>query len=411
MTSTLLTIRSGGIGGGSVDLLMVILATAAALFVAWNNGANNAANSVGTAVGAGVLQARKALYMAAIASFAGSAALGIYVTNTIMRGIVNTMAISSTVVIKGMISVLIAAGLWTLLSTFLKVPMSVHVCIVGGVIGFGLAVGTSSIDWSEVVRILIAWAVVPIATAAMAYGLYLGFSRTFKDIRKAKVGIIAASYLTAASPTVLTLIKTVNASSLVMVALVTLGVSTLATFFVYLYWRHRVRKGRNPAYEASRILLIMAAMGMAFSFGSNDVANSAGPLAAILYAEGFGDVTHVMWLSLFIAATGLSAGIALWGSKVIETVGERITPLSPPSAYAAQMSATLAMLIVSRLGLPVSTSMAIVGGVMGVGLSRGIRTLNVKVLVRIFGMWLLALPANIALTYALTLVLIYFTPA
>ena len=411
MTSTLLTIRSGGIGGGSVGLLMVVLATAAALFVAWNNGSNNAANSVGTAVGAGVLQARKALYMAAIASFAGSAALGIYVTNTIMRGIVNTMAISSTVVIKGMISVLIAAGFWTLLSTFLKVPMSVHVCIVGGVIGFGLAVGTSSVSWGEVARILAAWAVVPIATAAMAYGLYLGFSRTFKDIRRAKVGVIAASYLTAASPTVLILIKTVSASSLVMVALVTLGVSTLATFFVYLYWRHRVRKGRNPAYEASRILLIMAAMGMAFSFGSNDVANSAGPLAAILYAEGVGNVTHVMWLSLFIAAAGLSAGIALWGSKVIETVGERITPLSPPSAYAAQMSATLAMLIVSRLGLPVSTSMAIVGGVMGVGLSRGIRTLNVKVLARIFGMWLLALPATIALTYALTLVLIYFTPA
>ncbi len=394
-----------------MGLLMIALATAAALFVAWNNGSNNAANSVGTAVGARVLSARKALYMAAIASFAGSAALGIYVTNTIMRGIVNTMAISSTVVIKGMISVLIAAGFWTLISTFLKVPMSVHVCIVGGVIGFGLAVGTSSVSWGEVIKILAAWGVVPVATAGMAYGLYLSFSRSFKDIRRAKVGVIAASYLTAASPTILILIKTVNASSILFVILVTLGVSSLATAFVYMYWRHRVKKGRNAAYEASRILLIMAAMGMAFSFGSNDVANSAGPLAAILYAEGVGSASHVMWLSLFIAATGLSAGIALWGSKVIETVGERITPLSPPSAYAAQMSATLAMLVVSRLGLPVSTSMAIVGGVMGVGLSRGVRTLNMRVLARIFGMWLLALPATIAITYALTLVLIYFTPS
>jgi len=391
-----------------VGLATALLAVAAALFVAWNNGSNNAANAVGTAVGARVLSARRALLMAAVASFAGSVALGIYVTNTIMRGIVNTMSISGPVVIDGMISVLIAAGLWTLLSTFFKVPMSVHVCIVGGVIGFGLAAGSSTISWGEVARILIAWAVVPLATAGMAYGLYAAFGKAFRDPSLARVAVIAASYLTAGTPTILIMLKTVSASSIALVAVVTAVVSTVAAVAVYAYWKHAVSKGRNPLMEASRILLIMAAASMAFSFGANDVANSAGPLAAILYAEGWGNVAQVMWSSLLIAAAGLSTGIALWGSKVIETVGERITPLSPPSAYVAQMSATLAMLVVSRLGIPVSTSMAIVGGVMGVGLSKGIRTLNVKVLARIFGMWLLALPATIALTYALTYALMHF---
>jgi len=381
---------------------VVALAVFAALFVAWNNGSNNAANSVGTAVGAGVLPAKRALIMAALASFAGSAALGIYVTNTIMRGIVNTMSISGPVVVKGMISVLIAAGAWTLLSTFFKVPMSVHVCIVGGVIGFGLAAGFSTVSWGEVARILAAWAVVPVATAGMAYGLYAVYGKAFRDPSLARVAVISASYLTAGTPTILVLLKTVSASSIAFVAGVTLGVSSVAAVAIYAYWRRLVRGGRDPLVEASRILLIMAAAAMAFSFGSNDVANSAGPLAAILYAQGWGSATKVMWTSLFIAAAGLSAGIALWGSKVIETVGERITPLSPPSAYVAQISATLAMLIVSRLGLPVSTSMAIVGGVMGVGLYRGIKTLNIKVIARIFGMWLLALPATIAVTYALT---------
>ena len=391
-----------------MGLATALLAVAAALFVAWNNGSNNAANAVGTAVGARVLSARRALLMAAVASFAGSVALGIYVTNTIMRGIVNTMSISGPVVIDGMISVLIAAGLWTLLSTFFKVPMSVHVCIVGGVIGFGLAAGSSTISWGEVARILIAWAVVPLATAGMAYGLYAAFGKAFRDPSLARVAVIAASYLTAGTPTILIMLKTVSASSIALVAVVTAVVSTVAAVAVYAYWKHAVSKGRNPLMEASRILLIMAAASMAFSFGANDVANSAGPLAAILYAEGWGNVAQVMWSSLLIAAAGLSTGIALWGSKVIETVGERITPLSPPSAYVAQMSATLAMLVVSRLGIPVSTSMAIVGGVMGVGLSKGIRTLNVKVLARIFGMWLLALPATIALTYALTYALMHF---
>lgn len=388
-----------------MGLVVALLAVAAAVFVAWNNGSNNAANAVGTAVGARVLSARRALLMAAVASFAGSAALGIYVTNTIMRGIVNTMSISGLVVVKGMISVLIAAGFWTLLSTFFKVPMSVHVCIVGGVIGFGLAAGSSTISWGEVAKILIAWAVVPLATAGMAYGLYEAFGKAFRDPSLARVAVIAASYLTAGTPTILVMLKTVSASSIALVAVVTAGVSSVAAVAIYTYWKRVVSKGRNPLMEASRILLIMAAASMAFSFGANDVANSAGPLAAILYAEGWGNVAQVMWSSLFIAAVGLSAGIALWGSKVIETVGERITPLSPPSAYVAQMSATLAMLVVSRLGIPVSTSMAIVGGVMGVGLSKGVRTLNLKVIARIFGMWLLALPATIGLTYALTYVL------
>lgn len=390
-----------------MGLATALLAAAAALFVAWNNGSNNAANAVGTAVGARVLSARRALLMAAVASFAGSLALGIYVTTTIMRGIVNTMSLSGPVVVKGMISVLIAAGLWTLLSTFFKVPMSVHVCIVGSVIGFGLAAGSSTISWGEVFKILIAWAVVPLVTAGMAYGLYAVFGKAFRDPSLARVAVIAASYLTAGAPTVLIMLKTVSASSIALVAVVTAVVSTVAAVAVYAYWKHVVGKGRNALMEASRILLIMAAASMAFSFGANDVANSAGPLAAILYAEGWGDVDQVMWLSLLISAVGLSAGIVLWGSKVIETVGERITPLSPPSAYVAQMSATLAMLVVSRLGIPVSTSMAIVGGVMGVGLSKGIRTLNLKVLVRIFGMWLLALPATIALTYALTYTLMH----
>lgn len=386
---------------------VAVLAVVAALFVAWNNGSNNAANSVGTAVGARVLTARRALIMAAVASFAGSAALGIYVTNTIMRGIVNTMVISGPVVVDGMISVLVAAGAWTLLSTFFKVPMSVHVCIVGGVIGFGLAAGMSTVSWGEVARILVAWGVVPLATAGMSYGLYAAFGKAFRDPSLARAAVIAASYLTAGTPTILIMLKTVSASSIASVVAVTAGISTVAAVAIYAYWRHAVSKGRDPLIEASRILLIMAAASMAFSFGSNDVANSAGPLAAILYAEGWGNVTQVMWASLLIAAAGLSAGIALWGSKVIETVGERITPLSPPSAYVAQMSATLAMLVVSRLGLPVSTSMAIVGGVMGVGLSKGVKTLNVKVLARIFGMWLLALPATIGITYALTYALIH----
>ncbi len=393
-----------------VDVLWLILALATAFFVAWNNGSNNAPNSIGTAVGAGVLSVRKALLIASIASFAGSMSLGIYVTHTVMRGIVNTVALQGILVVKGMIAVLVATGFWTLFSTFLKVPMSVHVCIIGGIIGFGLAVGSSFISWGTVIKILVAWAVVPVAAVIIAYGLHHVFHRSFRDPSVARISVIIASYITVATPTVLLLLKTATVSDIVTVSLASLGISSLATLIIYKYWEKRVSGGGDPVHEASRMLLIMAALAMAYSFGSNDVANSAGPLAAILYALGVDHTGLPVWLALIVAAIGLSTGIATWGEKIIGTIGEKITPLSPLTAYVAQMSATLTMLVVSRLGLPVSTSMAIVGGVMGVGVSKGIRNVNLRLIARIFGVWFIALPVTIFTGYALTLLFINYLP-
>ncbi len=389
-----------------MDVLWLILGLVTAFFVAWNNGSNNAPNSIGTAVGAGVLSVRKALFIASIASFAGSMSLGIYVTHTVMRGIVNTVALQGMLVVKGMIAVLVATGFWTLFSTFLKVPMSVHVCIIGGIIGFGLAVGSSFISWATVIKILVAWAVVPIAAVIIAYGLHHVFHRSFRDPSVARISVIIASYITVATPTVLLLLKTATVSDIVTVSLATLGISSLATLIIYKYWEKRVSDGYDPVHEASRMLLIMAALAMAYSFGSNDVANSAGPLAAILYALGIDHSELPVWLALIVAAIGLSTGIATWGEKIIGTIGEKITPLSPLTAYVAQMSATLTMLVVSRLGLPVSTSMAIVGGVLGVGISKGIRNVNLRLIARIFGVWLVALPITILSGYILTLIFI-----
>lgn len=387
--------------------LWLILSIYAAFFVAWNNGSNNAPNSIGTAVGARVLSVRKALFMATIASFIGAMSLGIYVTNTVMRGIVNTIAMPEFIVIRGMIAALFATGIWTLVSTLLEIPMSVHVCIIGGIIGFGLTVDTLFISWTTIIKIMIAWIVAPITSAILAYTLYHVFSKSFHDPNIAKISIITSSYITIATPTILTLTKTITVSNIIFAFTVTLVVSTIATIFIYHYWRNNILlKRRDPLHEVSKILLIMASAAMAFSFGANDVANSAGPLAAIFYALGYGDVSTSAWYAIIVSAIGLSTGIATWGSKVIGTIGEKITPLSPSTAYIAQIAATLTMLVVSRLGLPVSTSMAIVGGVIGVGLSRGIKSINTRLIARIFGLWLIALPATMAIAYMLTKLLI-----
>jgi len=144
---------------------------AVAVFLAWNNGSNNAANMIGTAVGAGVISLRKALAISALATFVGALLLGKYVTNTVMRGIINIGAVSSETVAIAMISVLVAASIWTLVSSFIKVPMSVHACVLGGLIGVGLAMGSNVVNWGTLARIFISWLFVPFAAAGLAVGI------------------------------------------------------------------------------------------------------------------------------------------------------------------------------------------------------------------------------------------------
>ncbi len=383
----------------------LLVGAAVALFVAWNNGSNNAANMVGTAVGARVISAKKALLLASIACFIGALSLGVYVTNTMMRGIVDVVSgLSSSTVTAGMISALIAAGIWTLVSSFLRVPMSVHVCVIGGIIGFGLSLGIGFVNWSTIVRIFIAWILVPPITSLISYIIFKVLNWYCKLKRMSPL-IAASSFIIVFSPTFLSLLK-VGITALSSALLFSMGAGSIAALLSNILWRRISKKAQDLEFEAMRILLIEASLAMSFSFGANDVANSAGALAAIMYAQGIEDVEKVLSYSVAISAIGLSLGALLWGSRVIETVGERITPLSPSSAFAAQLSAALVMLVVSRLGLPVSTSMAIVGGVMGIGMARGIRYINARVLVKIFAMWLSALPITAAMAYALTKILL-----
>jgi PiT family inorganic phosphate transporter len=381
----------------------ILVGFIAALYVAWNNGSNNAPNSVGTAVGAGILDVRRALILAATMSLIGSLTLGIYVTNTVMKGIVHTIGLPPYIVIKGMISVLLATGTWTLISTFFKVPMSVHVCVIGGLIGFGLAAGYGTISWTTVTIIFIAWIIAPAAAALTAYFLYAFYGKAMREEALSRLAVITASFITILAPTLLVLLKNASSATIAWGILVTTIVSSIGSLLIYYYWKRRITRGGDRVYEASRILLILAAAGMAYSFGSNDVANSAGPLAAILYAGGLGSPAAVYY-ALITAAVGLGLGIFLWGEKIMGTIGEKITPLTPSTAFVAQLSATLTMLIVSRLGLPVSSSMAIVGGITGVGAYRGIRNVNMRLLIRIFSIWLLALPVTIALSYVLSII-------
>jgi inorganic phosphate transporter, PiT family len=335
-----------------MDLLVIALILAG-LYMAWNIGANDLANAMGTSVGTGALSIKKVIVIAAVFEFLGAVFFGGRVTSTIAKGIVPIDKIASIhpdVVALGMLAAILAAGFWVTLTTFYNLPVSTSHSIVGSVLGFGLiaayngTISYSEIHWEELTRIVASWFISPVLGAVFAY-------ITFSIIRK-----------------------------------------------VFL---HRARD--MPSIEKKFISLqLITACYMAFAHGSNDVANAVGPLAAALKVMGvLGDEVSI-WI-LVLGGLGMVIGMATWGYKVVETIGSKITELTPTRGFSAEFATASVVLLHSYSSLPISTTHTLVGSVIGVGLAGGIAAVDLRVIWRIISSWIATVPIA-ALTSALIFV-------
>jgi PiT family inorganic phosphate transporter len=183
--------------------------------------------------------------------------------------------------------------------------------------------------------------------------------------------------------------------------LLSVGLGLIGAGLGWLFIR-RVRTG--PADEDGKfrrvervfvVLQILTACAVAFAHGSNDVANAIGPLAALVHVAQDMDVTGKApvepWM-LAVGGIGIVIGLATWGYRVMETVGRKITELTPSRGFAAELGAATTIVLASRLGIPVSTTHVLVGSVLGVGLARGIDVIDLRVVGRILVSWVVTLP-------------------
>lgn len=150
------------------------------------------------------------------------------------------------------------------------------------------------------------------------------------------------------------------------------------------------------------ILMIVTACCMAFAHGSNDVANAIGPLAAvvsIIHSDGeISNKAGLVWWILPLGGLGIVAGLALFGHRVIATIGNGITHLTPSRGFAAELAAACTVVLASGTGLPISTTQTLVGAVLGVGMARGIAAINLGVVRNIVVSWVVTLPAGAGLS-------------
>lgn len=386
--------------GGMTHGGFLVMASVFGAYMAMNIGANDVANNVGPAVGAGALTIGGAILIASIFEAAGALIAGGDVVGTIKDGIIDPGAFGddSRLFVYAMSAALLAAALWLNLATWLKAPVSTTHSIIGGVVGAGIAAGGLSIvSWSTMGQIVASWVISPVLGGIIAAGfLYIIKSKILYQEDKLsaakKVIPILVSLMVMAFITYLTLkgLKQVWKSVVETLSflpqsdkpsfMVAIIFGSIAAAVTYLVVKPRIvnkvammRDARSDINLLFTIPLIFAAALLSFAHGANDVANAVGPLAAINDA-----MTHMvvslkaaipLWV-MVVGGVGISVGLALFGPRLIRTVGSEITELDQMRAFSIMMAAAITVVLASQLGLPVSSTHIAVGAVFGVGFLR-----------------------------------------
>jgi inorganic phosphate transporter, PiT family len=384
--------------GGSPDILLVTAATAFGAYMAMNIGANDVANNVGPAVGANVLRLGTALAIAAVFEAAGALIAGGEVVGTIRGGIIDPSLVPDPqAFVWLMMAALLAAAAWLNIASAVGAPISTTHSIVGGVLGAGMAAaGVGVVNWGNMGSIAASWVVSPFLGGLIAATfLYLiKRSITYKGdmVRAASSHVpllVAAMAWAFATYLMLKGLSRILPVGFATAAAIGLAVGVIVLFVVRrLMARHapRLDNNKDSINRLFALPLVFAVALLSFAHGSNDVANAIAPLAAILDvltrgAEIAGDAPIPLWV-MVVGAVGIALGLALYGPRVIRTVGSEITALDPMRAYCIAMAATLTVIVASQLGLPVSTTHVAVGAVFGVGFLREYLKFNYEVIIQ-----------------------------
>lgn len=364
---------------------MLIAAAMIGGYMAMNIGANDVANNVGPAVGSKALTLTGAILIAAIFEASGALVAGGDVVSTIKKGIINPEAIGDAdTFIWVMMAALLAGAIWLNIATALGAPVSTTHSIVGGVLGAGIAAGGFAIaNWDKMGMIAASWVISPVFGGLIAAAFLYLIKRTItyqsdmtaaaKKMVPILIGIMAWAFGTYLMLKGIKKIVKIDFMS-------ALAIGAVIAVLIFLIVKPMVARAasslENSKVSVNRLFtmpLIFAAALLSFAHGANDVANAVGPLAAINDAILHGGVvkkaTIPLWVML-VGAIGIALGLALYGPKLIRTVGSEITELDQMRAFSIAMAAAITVIIASQLGLPVSSTHIAVGAVFGVGFLR-----------------------------------------
>ncbi|KIO38096.1 MULTISPECIES: inorganic phosphate transporter [unclassified Shewanella] len=399
---------------------LIAIAAAFGFLMAWGIGANDVANAMGTSVGSNAITIKQAIIIAMIFEFAGAYLAGGEVTSTIRKGIIDSAYFvdSPELLVYGMISALLAAGIWLVVASALGWPVSTTHSIVGAIVGFA-AVGVSadSVAWSKVLGIVGSWVITPAISGFIAFTIFQSVQKlifnTDNPLENAKRYVPFYMALAGFVMSLVTIKKglkhvglhfsNVEAYSLAIFIAILVGIGGMIAIKRLKMSQSADRQTQFGNVEkVFAILMVVTACCMAFAHGSNDVANAIGPLAAVVSVVNSGgeiaSKAELVWWILPLGAFGIVMGLAIFGKRVMQTIGKNITHLTPSRGFAAELAAASTVVIASGTGLPISTTQTLVGAVLGVGMARGIAAINIGVVRNIVVSWVVTLPAGAGLS-------------
>ncbi|PCJ31281.1 MAG: inorganic phosphate transporter [Moraxellaceae bacterium] len=364
---------------------LLIIAAVIGGYMALNIGANDVANNVGPAVGSLALSMGAAIVIAAIFEAGGAIIAGGDVVSTIKKGIIDPSNLSDPMTfIWVMMAALLAGAIWLNLATAVGAPVSTTHSIVGGVLGAGIAAGGMEIaNWNKMGAIAASWVISPVLGGLIAAGFLFIIKRLIihqddmitaaKRILPFLLAIMSWAFITYLCLKGVKKIWAIDFQTAMLLGFF----GAIATVFLS---RQLIAKAaeklNNDRHDVSNLFtlpLIFSAALLSFAHGANDVANAIGPLAAIndaIINVGISEKAAIPLWVMLIGAIGIAIGLALFGPKLIRTVGTEITDLDKPRAFCIALAAAITVIIASQLGLPVSSTHIAVGGIFGVGFLR-----------------------------------------
>ncbi|GAB4202193.1 MAG: inorganic phosphate transporter [Coleofasciculaceae cyanobacterium] len=401
-----------------MSVLQLSLTAILAFYLAWNLGANDVANAMGTSVGSKAVTLKQALIIAGILEFTGAVLFGHEVSATLATEVANPelFAAMPQLLILGMVSVLLACGFWLQIATSRGWPVSSSHAVVGAIAGFSwVAVGFSAVDWSNIGLISLAWVLTPVVSGIIAAGFYSVVKHSILDRPNSVVQLrewipwLSTTLFSVFGVIVLPTLFNQPFFAALPIPVHDFSIATgaiAAVALTIISWRQLAgftalpnpqdSPFSNPVERLLGRFQVLSACFVAFAHGSNDVGNAIAPLAAISYILRTGSVplsgfSVPLWI-LVLGGSGIVFGLAIWGKNVITTIGENIIPLQPSSGFCAELATATTILVASRFGLPVSTSHALVGAVVGIGLVQNWKSVRLQTVRGIALAWIITIP-------------------
>ena len=431
--------------------LVLLVSILVCAYLAWNIGANDVANAMGTSVGSRALTLKQAVVVAAVFEFIGAFFAGDAVTDTVRKGILvvdfdNQVLVDaiSTDLMYGFIAAMMAAAVWLTIATRYGLPVSTTHSIIGGIVGVGLIMEvqheTSLIDWAVVEKVAMSWVASPVMGGLFAFFTFwvireaildttdpeararwmapilaiptffvLGLALQFKALKgffskaqengwiQDKYDWLPVKENGSWNPMMDNAWFPIN--SLILAGIVSIIAAMALAYILRNYDFKGEKEGFHGVERIFVWLQVIAAAYVAFAHGANDRSNAIGPMAAVyqvLSNDGqLGAVADVPTWLVLLGSVGIAVGVVTWGWRVMETIGSKITDITPTRGFAATFGAATTVLIFSMpfLAVPVSTTHTLVGAVVGVGLAGGAKAVDFRVFGKIIASWLASLPA------------------